>query len=469
MKIKRSIASVLAAAVLSAAIPVTGVLHNPLGLTASAVVDYDYDGLYITNNTLRSVSGDVTGISIPSGVTRIAAGAFSGCRALNYIYIPDSVVSINASFSSCPNLVDIDVDSGNRNYSSIDGVLFNKYATELLYYPMGKENSAYYVPYYVDKIRAGAFAGNKFLTEIDFGEGIKNISGLSDCPNLKTITIPRSVTSINGDAFIGCKGITEIFVDPDNTRFSSLDGVLFNKDQTKLIQYTIGKYDQASYSIPRGVTEIGDNAFSYCYGLESIDIPNSVQVIGENAFSNCTELIGLNIPDSVTDIGSGAFSNCTHLKSVNISSGLNTIGSSAFSGCLRLESLTIPEGVSEIGESAFSGCNNLPAATIYGSPKMGLNIFNNGITLYGDKGSSVEQYVLDNQPLGYKFSPLTPQSLKGDVNEDGVVTISDVIMLLSYVVGNAQITGSALENADANDDGKVNIQDVILTLKICVS
>ena len=467
MNLKKMLASVITVAVMAAAVPMTGLLSDPLGLTADAVT-YDEYGLYIQNQILRSVSADITDLFIPEDVTRIAAGAFSNCKNLTFISIPASVISINATFSSCTKLETISVDYGNEKYSSIDGVLFNYEGTELIAYPPGREEETYYAPLGLEVIKSNAFSGSKYLTNIELRYGVKNIGGFSNCIRLKSINIPPTTTAIAANAFSGCRSLEKIDVDEGNTKFSSIDGVLFNADKTKLIQYALGKVN-TSYSVPQGVTEIGENAFSGSENLESIVISDSVKTIGANAFSDCITLTDLNISGSVAEIGLKAFMGCERLTSVNIPSGVQVIGAGAFSDCIRLTGLTLPDSLTEIGNGAFSGCKNLKSATIYGSPKLGDAIFENGTLIYGERGSSVEKYVDEYRgTLNYFFSSISSE-LKGDANDDGVVNLADLTAMLSHIVGKNMLTGFGRNNADVNSDGLVDIQDVILTLKICVS
>jgi len=183
----------------------------------------------------------LTSVTIPNSVTSIGVLAFDGCSKLTSVTIPNSVTSIgDYAFRSCSGLTEINVDENNSTYSSINGVVFNKSQTELIQYPGGKQ---------------GAY------------------------------TIPNSVTSIGSSAFSYCSGLTEINVDENNSTYSSIDGVLFNKSQTELIQYPGGK--QGAYTIPNSVTSIGVLAFYGCGGLTSVTIPNSVTSIKSYTFYNC--------------------------------------------------------------------------------------------------------------------------------------------------------------------------------------
>ena len=145
--------------------------------------------------------------------------------------------------------------------------------------------------------------------------------------DLKSITIPDTVTEIGGYAFYGCELLTEI-------------------------------------NIPDSVTKIGECAFSDCYSLTSVTIPDSVTEIGECAFSGCYGLTSVTIPDSVTEIGEGVFNSCSGLTSIDIPDAVTVIGEDAFSGCYRLTSIDIPDAVTEIGKGAFRGCSGLTSVSI---------------------------------------------------------------------------------------------------------
>jgi len=152
--------------------------------------------------------------------------------------------------------------------------------------------------------------------------------------NLRSVTIPASVTSIGRGAFTGCINLTSINVDADNAAYESVDGVLFTKGRTVLIQYLVGKQN-SSYTIPASVTSIGRGAFGFCTNLASITIPASVTSIGESAFGFCTNLTSITIPASVTSIGDFAFSNCRSLRTVTLSRR-TTIGTDAFPANTRI-------------------------------------------------------------------------------------------------------------------------------------
>lgn len=251
----------------------------------------------------------LTNITIPNSVTSIGISAFVG-SSLTTVTIPNSVTSIGRhAFWDCASLTSIAVASENPNYSSQDGVLFNKAKTELIQYPDGKEGS-YAIPNSVTSIGYDAFCYSKALT---------------------SVTIPSSVTSITGYIFSFCTALTSITVASGNPNYSSQDGVLFNKAKTELIRCPGGK--TGSYTIPASVTSIGGYAFDHCTSLTSVTIPSSVMTIGYEAFRVCTSLKGVTILASVTTIVNYAFYGCTSLVSVTIPKSVTSIGLEAFYGC----------------------------------------------------------------------------------------------------------------------------------------
>ena len=239
----------------------------------------------VTNIGNNAFSGcrSLTGITIPNSVTSIGSWAFSGCRSLTSITIPDSVTIIGSwAFSGCSSLTSVTI------------------------------------PNSVTSIGERAFFDCSSLTSITIPDSVTSIGSdaFSGCSSLTSVTIPESVTSIGNEAFSGCTGLTSITVDENNSNYKSIDGNLYSKDGTTLIQYAIGK-KETSFAIPNSVTSIGDSAFRFCRSLTGITIPNSVTSIESWAFSGCRSLTSITIPDSVTSIWVEAFYNCSSLASIN--------------------------------------------------------------------------------------------------------------------------------------------------------
>ena len=198
---------------------------------------------------------------------------------------------------------------------------------------------------------------------------------LEYCYSLTSVTIGNGVTNIGDSAFIGCIDLTKITVLTNNLAYSSLNGVLFDKNQTTLIQYPIGN-TTTSYAIPSGVTSIGDEAFSSS-GLTSVTIPDSVTSIGNNAFYYCTCLTSVKIGNGVTSIGEHAFDSCYNLTSVTIPDNVASIGDEAFLECVGLTNVTIGNSVTSIGDEAFELCYGLTSVYFTGNaPTTGSLVFN---------------------------------------------------------------------------------------------
>lgn len=281
---------------------------------------------------------EITSIIIGDGVTSIGANAFLGFSIVNSITIPKGITKINTgAFRDCAGLTSINVDAENANYASLDGNLFNKDHTTLIQYTIGKAVESYAVPESVTNISDHAF---------------------EYCAALTDITIPKNVSVIGYRVFTNCSKLKNIYVDEDNPYFSSPDGNLFDKEQTRLIYYAIGKSD-TSYTVPGSVATIDAYAFYNSNNLSTISLPDSLLSIGVLAFNACTNLSSITIPHNVTSIGEAAFQLCSNLSSVSILANITSIESFTFYNCSALNDITLPNSVTNIGEWAFYRCSSL--------------------------------------------------------------------------------------------------------------
>jgi hypothetical protein len=265
----------------------------------------------------------LTSIELPAGLQYIGSYAFYGCAGLSEISIPDSVTQIGSAcftntgwwetqndgwvfldnvllgykgtyqeivsldadirliadnaFSNCDQIIAFDVDMGNMSFRSQEDVLYSYDMTELIAYPVAKEQSNFIVPDSVSTIKGYAFYKSS-LTEV---------------------TLPEGLTEIGEYAFAYCNGLTEMV-------------------------------------IPEGITELPNRLFSYCKNLETVSIPESVQILGQFAFTGCESLKSVRIPDGVTSIYPQTFWKCYSLKEVTIPNSLTEIMSCAFSMCNEL-------------------------------------------------------------------------------------------------------------------------------------
>ena len=359
----------------------------------------------------------------------------------------------------------------------------------------------------VTEIGVGAFKDCINLMNISLPYSVTKIGdwAFSNCVRLKNIWIPDSVTDIGSYIFDSCTDLVIIEVDENNKSYSSQDGVLFNKNKSKLLQCPEGKI--GSYTIPDSVTEICGHAFSNCTSLtnivipdsvtkirdwaflgcaklKSITIPDSVTEILEYAFKNCTGLTSIVIPDSVTIIGNGIFDYCTSLTSVTIGKSVQAISNGAFGDCTSLEKVTIHDGVKEIWGSSFKNCTSLTSIVIPDSVrKIGSSVFENctnlksitipagvreigwhafyrckNLTIYGYKGSSAETYANENN-IPFIALDDTDKVTLGDINGDGKVSIDDATLIQKYVAEFESFTDVQKAAADTNRDGKITVDD----------
>ena len=350
----------------------------------------------VTNIGWYAFSGcsSLTSITIPEGVTSIGLSAFSGCSSLTRITIPDSVTSIGENvFGWCSSLTSITIPEG---VTSIGLRAFLGCSSLTIYCEAASKPTGWvsnwnnsncpvvwdcnnnevaddgYIYVIVNDLRYSLKDGNAMVV----GQP-SNISGeVVIASTVEYKGIIYTVTSIGYDAFSGCSSLTNVFVKENNNKYCDINGILFSKDKATLICYPAGK-PATQYSIPDGVTSIG-----------------------ERAFSGCDNLTSITIPESVTSIGYDAFSGCSSLESVifGANSQLESIGSSAFYYCSSLTSVTIPESVTSIGYFAFYGCSNLESVYYAGTAEVWETIeigsYNSPLT------SATRYYYSETQPTG---------------------------------------------------------------------
>ena len=400
-------------------------------------------------------------VTIPSEldgkkVTSIGDDAFEDCKSLTSIEIPDSVTNIGEyAFYDCESLTNIDVSSKNANYSSKDGVLFNKDKTELITYPVRKADKTYKVPDGVTSVGNYAFEGCTALESVKIPGGVTTVGceAFYGCTALAGIEIPDSVTNIGYEAFWGTKWY-------DNQP----DGVVYAGNA--VYDYKGDMPENTKITLKSGTKGIAERAFYRCAELTSIEIPDSVTNIGSGAFENCTALMGIEIPDSVTSVGHFAFKNTAwydnqpdgvvyagnavydykgdmpentkitlkpgtksiapgaffpgykSLTNIEIPDSVISIGVNAFIGCTSLENVTVPKSVTEIGNNAFG--------YVYDSPTDKYSKID-GFTISGYKGTAAEKYATEN---GLKFialdggdEPTTTPSGKADLLVSSIMSI----------------------------------------------
>lgn len=378
----------------------------PPNVTTIGEQAFQYSGLasvtFSGTSTLATIgvgafqATQLTSITIPSSVTSIGFAAFDSAMSLasvvfsgtstlatigayafsstslTSITVPSSVTTIgDRAFFGIRSLATMTVEATNPNYSSLDNVLFDKQKTSLINYSLSKTETTYSIPSSVTSIEVQAFNGASFLT---------------------AITVPSSVTTIEARAFLGMDLMASFTVDEANPNFSSLDGVLFDKQKTSLVNYPLAK-TATSYSIPSSVTSIQAFVFNEGSSLTSVIIPSSVTTIGTYAFWNASRLNVYFLGNAPATVDNDAFENVggkAYIKTV--ATGFAAVGSPwkrltvavlddvtrscTSGGTYRIQDFVvtngddcagaavIPDGVQALSQSAFTSNASLISVTI---------------------------------------------------------------------------------------------------------
>ena len=466
-KTKKSISLLLSILMIITSLPMMAVSSFAADETAS---DFEYN--ISTENLIEitSYKGSATDLTIPSKidgytVAGLGDGAFEGCTSLVSVKIPDTVEYINFNvFCGCSALKSIEVDANNSEYSSENGVLFNKNKDTIVAYPMGKEDTSYVVPDGVLEIGMSAFHSCSKLTNVKLPDGVEIIDdfAFAFCYGLESIIVPDSVRYLGDAAFLFCIKLESVTLGNGiayigNTVFSYSD-FYNNESNWENDGLYIGKYllnvsenVGKDFWVKGGTEVIADCAFSSCEKLVSVMLPETITSIGETLFYECPLIenivvngnggvysseygvlykgnslavypqgkadVKFNIPAGTDSICDYAFLGNKNLKNVILPDSVKAIGNGAFSGCSALTSVTIGENVKSIGIYAFFNCLSLKSiklsdtTTEIGDSAFGYYYENDtfktvdGFTIYGNKGSEAERYANEN---GFSFVQAAP-------------------------------------------------------------
>lgn len=255
-------------------------------------------------------------ISIPDDCRSIGWESFSACGLIS-VNIPRNVSFIDKlAFNRCYKLVSINVDSENRWYASIDGMLCDKKQETLIYYPAAGKKIIN-IPNTVKEINEYAFPTSIYQEKLNIPS--------------ETVTIPYGI-------FKFLSGLSFIDVDVNSACFTSIDGVLYDKSVSELIACPRLKDE---ITIPDGIQTISPFAFYSCQNLRVINMPNSITMLGEAGFWGCNSLTDINFSDNITFIDDNAFWECTSLTSMLLPKSIAGIGDNAFTGCTNLTKIYI--------------------------------------------------------------------------------------------------------------------------------
>jgi hypothetical protein len=338
-----------------------------------------------------------------SDATDLPHDLFSNCTGITTLRIPATVNTIGfMTFSGCSGLKTLIFEKGNNALSLQD-----------------------------------ASFGNA-PDSIFLGRNINQSDALQGNEGLISVGIGSNVDSIPMQTFAGCAKFKRFVVEDGNEKYSTIDGVLTNKDKTTLVMYPFG--GDTIYTVPKSIVNIGHSAFEYCYHLNTVTIPNTVKNIGEKAFYDCFYLKHISLPESITEISNDMFGQCRELTTVAIPSSVVTIGENAFSMCSKLTLLTypmtlkkigygafsydgnlssfiIPDSITEIENSTFRGCSAITSITI---PKLVKTIGENAFT----ECKSLKSFIIPNTVDTIGGSIISNcTNLKSLIIEDGDVAL----------------------------------------------
>ena len=273
--------------------------------------------------------------------------------------------------------------------------------------------------YVVDAIADTAFRNCDSLQSVIIPTTVQYIGNYAflSCDSLTNISIPYSVSYIGNSPFAGCSNLTNISVNSNNPYYVSVDGNLYSRSKSDLLQYAIGKRD-SSFSIPSGVKNIKFAAF---YGSDY--------------------LTSVTIPSGVTTIEDEAFEDCIKLKNISISNTVKTIGKYAFYNCTSMTNITIPSSVTDISDYALG-------YYLYNN----LDFTINGFTIKGNSSTEAERYARAN---GFKFvmpTSITLAKSSAQVYVKGTVQIKATVKNGN---GKTQYKSSNTKVARVNSSGKI--------------
>ena len=268
-------------------------------------------------------------MKLPDSVAAIGEGAFLNCNELVSLSLPASLSSFDPAMLGCKKLTDLTVSENNPNFSSVDGVLFSKDKTTLVYYLPTRENAEYTVPDGTKEIADKAFSENVSLTKV---------------------TLPASLERVGANAFSNCMSLETVSFAAESKQLV-IDDRAFNNTAV------------SSVSLPAGVSALGDEVFTNS-ALAEIEFAanSSLTALGNNVFSN-TDLVNVTLPAGLRVLGNSVFRNCTLLESAVLPEGLTTMGDATFYGCSALTSVSLPSSLHTMGTETFYGCSSLTRIT----------------------------------------------------------------------------------------------------------
>jgi hypothetical protein len=299
-------------------LPVTGIGSNVFSMKMTLTAVSIPSTVVTIGDRAFGSCRSLAGLNLPANLTFIGDGAFNFCESITNLILPNGVTNVGTSaFASCHSLASISIP---ESLTSLGDAVFNNcFALPTVT-----------IPNTVSNLGVGAFYCCTSLTNVVLGTGLTNIGAraFAYCNKLASVNIPAVVTSIGTNAFVG--GVAAINVDPANPVYSSLDGVLFDRNQTVLIEYPGGS-KVPSYTVPDTVTNIATVAFDSRTWLKSVTLGDNVVGIDDYAFQS-SGLTNVSFGNNLRSIGNYAFAS-SPLAEVAFPASLTNIGACAFYEC----------------------------------------------------------------------------------------------------------------------------------------
>ncbi len=303
-------------------------------------------------------------IEIPANIREIQQGAFANTLGMTSVTFASNskLTAIGKSAFASSSLSSVAIPA---SVISIGDAAFAQHFLAPLASVTFAEDSQ------LRTIGGEAFKGTYRLTAIDLPEQLTSLGAFAFMGSgLEQVTIPASLTSFGAGAFAACHSLTAITVEEANTVYTDVDGVVYDKAKTTLIEYPAGN-TRSDYTVLNTVTALKEDAFYGSWNLYTVYLPESLQEIRREAFFDCQGLNYIQIPDNVIQISNHAFAQCWNLTSVylNDTSKLPRISYEAFAYC-GLQSFRVPANVSTMAQGAFTGCYNLTSFTFAANSKL---------------------------------------------------------------------------------------------------
>ena len=329
-------------------------LYQQEVINIPATITYDntqYTVNEIRNNAFASCF-NLSDVTIPASVTKFGTGIFSNCTQLANVTLPEGMTEISDNmFYRCTNLKQIQLPSTVKSIGSdafsqcsrLEDIIFSTDLQDIASFAFNSCSSLQSVnlPEGLKTIGNNAFYC-RMLSQVTLPQSLETIGAEAFYNTIITqITIPANVTSIGLRAFYGLR--QSFSVDAANTKYSSQDGILFDKDKTTLIQAPL--LIEGTYTVPNTVKTIGESAFTYCTALEGIILPEGLTKIDDTAFMSTNSLTSVDFPQSLTYISESAFNYSGLTGAVSIPTGVvNDRWWYAFNRCENLKAINVAEG-----------------------------------------------------------------------------------------------------------------------------